>query len=216
LARVQAAVDAFAGRGTFDVHVHPYQLYPQLKRGVAAGVDRGAFYDDIARGRRPDETDDDRAARRRSIGDAYARDGLPGPTFAGRLGSSFDAQRLVWYAKLRGCEAACAGAALRAAHAAGRCLSDEATLLDVAVEAGLDRADAAAFLASDRGCSDVAARIRSYYDHGIWTTPVVVFDNKFPLFGAVDASAVRDAVEQLLDIGEVDAAMPAAHSSQTT
>ena len=64
--------------------------------------------------------------------------------------------------------------------------------------------------------SDVAHRVHSYYDNGIFTTPVVVFNNAFPIYGAPDETALRDCVEQLLDIGEIDAPVPTINNSQTT
>lgn len=195
------------------VHLQPFALFPQLKRNDADGVDRATFLRDLALSRRPDEDEDARKKKLAKVRDEWEKDGLR-LNFSGKLGNSFDAQRLIWWAKLTDREDQMVEALLKAAHTDGKCLSDRRVLLDCATAVGFHTKEITTFLDNERGMSDVAARITSYFDQGINSVPVVVFDDKFPFVGASDWRTLRDGVEQLLDTGEIDAVMPSANNSQ--
>ena len=203
---------AFSSDADFLVRFHPYQIFPQLERKPGPGVEKMPFYEDLAAKRRPDETASDRAIKRSALEDCWQKENLhlaPG----GRVGNSFDAQRLIWFGRLCGKENEMVESVMLAHHTDGKCLTDPGVLLDIAECAGFARDEATTFLNSQRGCADVASKTLSYFNSGITATPVIVFDNRFPFYGAPDVADLKNGVEQLLETGEIDPPVPSRNNS---
>jgi len=127
-----------------------------------------------------------------SLGDVYGSTG-------GRLGSSFDAQRLIFLARSQGKENACIEAVYKANHEEGKCLSDRDTLLAVAEVAGV--VGAADALASGQGEAEVREKIMEYHRMGINAVPVVVINEKWIMNGYPQPEHLEAAFEQLIERG---------------
>jgi len=143
------------------------------------GVDKRGFFKRLGDQRNPDKSEDEKIARRQSLKDAWAADGLDlnfsGPEVRpeGTLGSSFDAQRLIVLARKQGRE--------------------DQMAADYAGVTG-----AATMLASNDGKAEVRAKIEQYIEMGITAVPVIVIDDKYPIMGAPDKAQLAATFSKLL------------------
>lgn len=106
-----------------------------------------------------------------------------------RRANTFDAHRLLaWALHTAGADAqrTLKKALLRAYFTEGREVADHGVLADLAVEAGLDRAGAAALLASDEESSFVRAERAEAYGNGISAVPTFVIEDQWMLQGALE------------------------------
>ena len=83
-----------------------------------------------------------RTERRQRVVEAWAEEGLSlkdvyGSIDGARIGNSFDAQRLIFFARGRGKEDAVIETVYEATHERGECLSDRRVLVAAAAKAGL-------------------------------------------------------------------------------
>lgn len=109
-----------------------------------------------------------------------------------RRANTFDAHRLLtWALDTEGAppQRALKKRLLRAYFTDGLDVADHAVLADLAAEAGLDRAAAAAVLASDRYADDVRAARDEAHRNGIAAVPTFVVDGEWMLQGAHETSA---------------------------
>ena len=79
----------------------------------------------------------------------------------------------------------------------GADIGSEETLLGLAAEAGLDRAEAAAALADGRYAPRVEASTTAANRQGIHAIPAFVLDDRLLVLGAQPEELFEDAVEQL-------------------
>lgn len=110
--------------------------------------------------------------------------------------NTLNAHRLLYYAERAGRQDALAEELFKAHFLEGANLTDRKTLADVAGRAGLDRAEAAAYLAADADRdvierADVEAR-----SAGIGGVPFFIFNRKIGVSGAQDPEALLEAMEQ--------------------
>ncbi|MGH2843976.1 MAG: DsbA family oxidoreductase [Solirubrobacteraceae bacterium] len=126
-------------------------------------------------------------ASERRLTDAAAADGLEYHLERSRLGSTFDAHRLLALAKLNGLQDALEERLFRARFTEGRLVSDPQTLVDAALEVGLAEAEVRAALASDRFAQEVRADERDAAQMGISGVPMFVVDRRFGVSGAQPA-----------------------------
>jgi predicted DsbA family dithiol-disulfide isomerase len=115
-----------------------------------------------------------------------------------RPGSTFDAHRLLHYA--REVDPAMASALkerlLVAYFTEGQAISDPATLVRLCVEVGLDEQGSQAVLASDRYGQAVRADEREAFEFGVTGVPFFVVDGRFAIPGAQDASTITGVLER--------------------
>jgi predicted DsbA family dithiol-disulfide isomerase len=81
----------------------------------------------------------------------------------------------------------------------GADIGSEETLLELAVEAGLDRAEAVAALADGRYAPRVEASTMAANRQGIHAIPAFVLDDRLLVLGAQPEELFEQAVEQLAD-----------------
>jgi predicted DsbA family dithiol-disulfide isomerase len=111
-----------------------------------------------------------------------------------RRGNSFDAHRLLQLARARERQDALKERLLRAYFSEGEPIGDPHVLERLAVEAGLDRAQAAETLAGDRFADEVRDDERSARALGIRAVPFFVFGERFGVEGAQPASTILEAL----------------------
>lgn len=112
------------------------------------------------------------------------------------LGSSFDAHRLLQYAKREGKGAVVKERLFRAYFTEGRHLADRAFLLQVANEAGLDAQALEQALAGDGWATEVRADEQEAARLGVRGVPFFVFDRRFAVSGAQPQETFRMALEK--------------------
>ena len=193
----------FAGRAELTLRFQPFQLYPTLPG--TGGIDKAAFFLANSKRARPDETGEERDARRQRVVEAWRQEGLAlndvyGST-GGKLGNSFDAQRLILLARSQGKENAAIEAVYALNHTQGKCLSDRDTLLTAAAQAGVEGADE--MLESGAGTEAVRERIKGYRAMGINAVPVVVVNEQWVLQGYPEAAFLEAAFAQLIETGSL-------------
>jgi len=101
-----------------------------------------------------------------------------------RMGSTFDAHRLVHLGKEHGLQDAMKERLFRARFVDGELMSDPETLVRAAMEIGLPEDEVRAMLASDRFAEDVRADEATAREFGITGVPMFVVDRRFGASGA--------------------------------
>lgn len=114
------------------------------------------------------------------------------------LPNTFDAHRLIWLAGNRGVQPAVKEALMSAYFEKGIDLSNQANLVRVSVEAGLDEKEANELLASDLGKNEVRNMEAINYQRGISGVPFYIINDKYGVSGAQSPETFRQA---LMEIG---------------
>jgi len=104
-----------------------------------------------------------------------------------RMPNSLDAHRLILFAQRTGQQDALIDGLFAGFFERGLDIGRRSVLLDLAVEAGLDRSDAAAFLTSHSGIETVLAQDRTARRLGITGIPCTIIDGSYALAGAQES-----------------------------
>lgn len=123
----------------------------------------------------------------------------------GRTPNTLNSHRLIRLAAGIGREAEAVEALYAAYFSAGRDIGDIATLVDIAVEIGLDRAGLAEYFASDQDMAAVLGDNARAHRLGVNGVPCLILDGSYALAGAQEP----DILLRLIDIvreGEPEAA----------
>ncbi|WP_328722387.1 DsbA family oxidoreductase [Streptomyces sp. NBC_00247] len=124
-------------------------------------------------------------------------------------GSTFDIHRLLHLAKARGLQDELLTLAYRANFAEERSVYDDAVLVDLAVEAGLDETEARAVLADPSAyADDVRADEREASELGANAVPFFVLDRRYGISGGQPSEVFAQALEQAWKDREVTALTP--------
>jgi len=127
-----------------------------------------------------------------------------------RPGNTFDAHRLLHLGLERGMQDALKERLLAATFTDGRPIGRPETLVEVAVEAGLDEDEARAVLAGDRFAAEVRADEQLARSMGITAVPYFVFDRTYGVPGAQHPDVLLDVLRQVwADSGPPAAPAPA-------
>lgn len=162
----------------------PFQLYPHLPAGESnQGMVKDELFADLINQRAPDMPPEQRRHRADGLIAAWQAEGLTlrsPPTGmnehgGGRMGSSFDAQRLILLARSLGREDAMIEEVYAANHSRDECLSDWDVLLGCAKRAGVRGAEEA--LRSGWGMQTTLAKIDEYRRMGVTAVPVCILDS---------------------------------------
>ena len=124
------------------------------------------------------------AAMQQQIERTAAAEGLEFHLAGGVTGNTFDAHRLVHLGRERGVQDAVIERLFRAHFTEQRSIFDEASLVILAGEAGLDPEAARAALAGNAYADAVSAEVREARGLGISGVPYVVLDRRSAISGA--------------------------------
>jgi predicted DsbA family dithiol-disulfide isomerase len=173
----EAALAEFEHAGDVNVTWRSYELDPSAPAEVP-----GQSVEIIARkyGMSPEQA---KAAEGR-VTQTAANAGLDYHLDRSRMGSTFDAHRVVHLAKEHGLQDEMKERMFQARFIDGELMSDPDTLVAVAVEVGLPQDEVRATLASDRFADDVRADEETAREFGITGVPMFVVDRKFGASGA--------------------------------
>jgi predicted DsbA family dithiol-disulfide isomerase len=120
-----------------------------------------------------------------------------------RTPNTFAAHRLVWYAAQHGKQDAVVETLFRAYFLEGKDVGELKTLTHVAAEAGLDRTETDAFLASDKGVGEVTEEEAVGRRLGIRGVPYFVLNGRVSIAGAqtpdIFVSAIRQIEETVIE-----------------
>ncbi|MFE2939846.1 DsbA family oxidoreductase [Streptomyces sp. NPDC059255] len=192
-ARFEKGLAGFAHRDEVEVVHRSFELDPRLTK-----ADTGTVLDMLVAktGRTPAEVremEEHVASNARSEGLGYVLDGRD-------YGSTFDIHRLLHLAKARGRQDALLDLVYRANFAEERSVYDEDTLVGLAVEAGIEEAEARAVLADpEEYAADVRADQREAAELGANGVPFFVLDRRYGVSGGQPAEVFTQALEQAWD-----------------
>jgi predicted DsbA family dithiol-disulfide isomerase len=111
--------------------------------------------------------------------------------------NTFDAHRLLHLAAAHGLQATLAERLLDAYFTEGALVSDHAELTELAVAAGLDRAEVAAALQGDEYAEQVRADLALAGRFGITGVPFFVFDNTYGVSGAQETATFSEVLDRV-------------------
>ena len=172
----------------FAVRWNPFQLNPDMPR---EGVDRAAYRaEKFGSAERAAALDAQVAEAARSVGLAFR------PDLMTRTPNTLDAHRLIWLAGQHGVQDQAMEAVFAAYFTEGRDIGDHETLADCAVAAGLERAEALAFLAGERIAAEMLAADRAAREAGVNGVPSFFLDGYGLVSGAVPAEQMAEALRR--------------------
>lgn len=190
LGSLEAAIDK--ARDVIDptITFHPFELNP------AMGPDGQNIGEHIAEkyGSTPEQS----ASNRARIRDSAAALGFTmntGPD--SRIYNTFDAHRLLHWAKSQGAQHALKMRLFRLYFTEGGNPSDHEQLVAAAVDIGLDGEDARDVLVSDRYAGDVRAEEQFWQQQGITAVPAVIIDQKYLIMGGQPPEAFERALRKI-------------------
>lgn len=174
------------------LHFLPFELNPQMTPG---GQDL-----DEHLSQKYGTTAEQQAQSRDHIGRRGVEVGFEfNPQGRGRIYNTFDAHRLLfWAGEVDSHEQlALKQALLLACHRDRQAMDEPAVLLAAAAAAGLDGAEAAIVLASDRYAQDVRASQAHYRDAGIHAVPAVIVNDRHLISGGQPSAVFEQALRQI-------------------
>ncbi|QPC81866.1 DsbA family oxidoreductase [Phototrophicus methaneseepsis] len=125
-----------------------------------------------------------------------AQEGLEYHLDDAKLVNSMDAHRLIHLAAHHGLQGDMKERLQRAYFTEGLVVSDEETLVQLAVEVGLDAAEVREMLAGDAYAADVRADIRRAQMIGVNGVPFFVFDERYAISGAQPSDLFLETLER--------------------
>ncbi|HXT80610.1 MAG TPA: DsbA family oxidoreductase [Acetobacteraceae bacterium] len=187
--QLERALTILEGEGLrFSVHWNPFQLNPDMPK---EGRDRTAYrvwkFGSAEKAAALDERITQAAA---GVGLAFRTDLMT------RTPNTIDAHRLIWFAGRNGIQDAAMEAVFKAYFTAGRDIGDHAVLADCAAEAGLDRAEATAFLTGDLADKEMRAADHAARQAGVNGVPSFFLDGYGLFSGAMPAETIADALRR--------------------
>lgn len=174
-----------------EIHFQPFELNPKMgPEGQNITEHIGEKY-----GSTPEQSQKNREAiraRGADVGFAFRTDGNS------RIYNTFDAHRLLHWARLEGKQLSLKEALFKAYFTDGGNPSDHAQLTHIAEEAGLDRRRATAILASDEFADEVRAEEQLWLQRGVNSVPTVVFNGQYAVTGGQPVDTFVGAIRQIM------------------
>jgi predicted DsbA family dithiol-disulfide isomerase len=185
--RFERALDSFDHRDEVEVTYRSFELDPDAQRGVTTStVERLAAKYGMSAQQASDA--------QRQMEERATADGLEFHLDDLRSGNTRDAHRLLHLAKGRQRQGELTERLHRAYFTEQRSIFDSDSLLEVAVEAGLDTDDVVRVLNSDTYDDDVAADEATGHALGVTGVPFFVIDRRFGISGAQPAEVITEAL----------------------
>jgi predicted DsbA family dithiol-disulfide isomerase len=185
--RFERALPTFAGRGDVEVVHRAFQLNPQAPR------DRTTSRAERLKAKYG-WSDAQTTAMNARLEQLAAAEGLEYHLAGGVTGNTFDAHRVVHFARGAGREDAALERLYRAYFTEQRSIFDRPALVELAADAGLDRDEIRAALDSDAYADAVAEDLREAAALGVRGVPFFVFDNKYGVSGAQSVDVFVEAL----------------------
>ena len=183
---------------SFDIALtfEPFELNPQMPaEGQNTGEHLAEKY-----GSTPEQSKQNRAmiqARGREVDFDFNF------TDSSRMWNSFDAHRLLHWAKEQGKQAELKKALFKAHFTDNRNMGDHTTLVDIAGSIGLDQQAAKAILESQQFADDVRQRQQLWHNNGIHSVPTVIVNNQYAITGGQPAEVFERALRDIAAKAEI-------------
>ena len=183
--RLEKAIAALEGQHDVQVRWLPFQLNPTMPKD---GVSRREYrIEKFGSWERSQELDAKVIAVGKTEGIQFAFDKSE------RTPNTVDAHRLIWLADQRGCQDAVVEALFVAYFTEGCDISNRTTLIDVVVDAGLERQVVEAMLNSDEGMDVIAEAGELSRRHEVSGVPFFIINKEITLSGAQQPDTFLEA-----------------------
>lgn len=191
LAGLNTALGRLDAGTQVDLSFHPFELNPDMPAAGAVQLDyitnKYGMSADQARANR--EQIRTRAA---AVGFTMNRDD------ASRVYNTFDAHRLLTWARQEGVQAALKAALLKAYFTDGKNIADRDVLIELAVQVGLDGDAASDILASGRYGQEVRDEELLWAQRGISSVPAVVVNERYLIPGGQPPHVYEEQLRAIL------------------
>ncbi len=188
--RLEQALEALKGRDSTCVIWRPFQLNPTMPK---AGMDRRVYLEAKFGGPAEMKAVQDR------ISAAGAGEGIE---FAfGRMErtpNTFDAHRLIWYARQHDCQDAVVEEVFHGYFTEGLHVEQPETLVSLAGRAGLDEKTVSRFLQTDEGVESVRQEEARGHQLGIRGVPYFLLNGTHAISGAQPVETFVSEIEQTI------------------
>lgn len=193
LLALQQALQRLEGRVLVELHFQPFELNPHMP---AAGQDIGEHLHEkygstVEQAAQVRETIRLRGAE---LGFSFNMQGRS------RIYNTFDAHRLLHWARLEGHQLPLKMALFRAYFSEGENPSSHELLIRLAGEVGLDQARAAEILAGDEFAAEVRAAEEAYQGNGIHAVPAIIINDRHLLQGGQPVETFELALRQIAEL----------------
>ncbi len=183
---LEAALATLAAEGLhFTVHWNPFQLNPDMAK---EGRDRAAYrawkFGSAEKAKAIDERIQGAAA---AAGLHFRQDLMT------RTPNTIDSHRLIWFAGQKGVQDATMEIVFKAYFIEGKDVGDPEILADCAAEAGMNRDEVVAFLASDLADQEMRAADQAAREAGVSGVPSFFLDGYSVFSGAMPPDQMAQA-----------------------
>jgi len=186
--KLERALETLGAEGLdFGVRWNPFQLNPDMPK---EGRERTAYRIAKFGAERAASLDAQIVETARTVGLAFR------PDLMTRTPNTLDVHRLIWLAGRHGVQDAAMEAVFAAYFTQGRDIGDPDVLAECAVAAGLDNAEARAFLASDKIAAEMRAADRAAREAGVNGVPSFFLDGYGLFSGAQPAEQMAEALRR--------------------
>lgn len=193
--RFERALEQFEHSDRVEVVWRSFQLDPSFPRGEGVPV-----YDALSE--KMDASREQVRSMTDQVKEVAAQEGLDYDFADGVMVNTFDIHRLIHLAGTRGLGARAHERFMRAQLVEAQDLSDADTLVEVAVEVGLDADEARRVLEGDEHTDDVHADATAARQLGANGVPFFVMDRAFGVSGAQPVEVFVSALEKAYQAGQ--------------
>lgn len=192
LRNLNIALEQLSDQVSTDINFQPFELNPDMS---PEGQD---FSEHITEkyGISKEQSDQNRKmikARGEEVGFAFNF------TPESRMRNSFDAHRLLHWAKLEGKQAELKNALFKAHFTYNQDVSDYKVLTSLAADIGLSPQAAKGVLERNHYAEDVRRQEQFWQQNGVSSVPTVIINNKYAISGGQPAEQFKQAIEEILE-----------------
>ncbi|HMI97123.1 MAG TPA: DsbA family oxidoreductase [Micropepsaceae bacterium] len=179
------------GQETVRVRWMPFELNPDMPKD---GMDRRAYRTrKFGSWERSEQLDAQMTEMGESEGISFHFD------LMARTPNTFNAHRLIWWLRPTGGQDALVEGLFRAYFTEGRDIGSQDVLRDLAVEAGMEREAASAFLQGDEGALQVSQEEEVARRAGLSGVPAFILNRRPLLVGAHPPEIIASALRRAMD-----------------
>jgi predicted DsbA family dithiol-disulfide isomerase len=190
--KFEMALEKFEHKNQVEVEWHSFQLDPGLNPPLNVNV-----YDYLAQ--RKNISREESVRMHDQVTKLAASVGLGYNFDKAVIANSFDAHRLLQFAKTRGLGNVLEEELFNAYFCEGKNTGDINVLAELGAKAGLDKSETENMLASNAFANEVKADEQQSKEIGVRGVPFFLLDNKYVISGAQDTTLFLQALTQVYD-----------------
>lgn len=188
--RLEQALEQFSHRDQVTIEYRSYELDPEGEKASDVSI-----HEAIAN--KYGVSVEEARQMNANIGEQAAEVGLTYHFDSMQPVNTFDAHRLAKFAAKKGKSSEMTERLLKAYFTDSKRLSDIPTLVELAIEVGLDENDVKAMLESDKFAFHVRADEKQAHEIGVQGVPFFVFNEKYAISGAQPTGVFLNALEKV-------------------